>query len=136
MPRDNNIRSNQATAGRDETAQHRDGDRKGWVRHHSKGPLGQTQVAGVGSHNLYVEVDEAVPQHARPVWVKLHRDDPSSLLDKGSRQRTSPCADVDYKVAWAYPSVGHNLFGPTPIELVPPPACPYHGHGEPSRTSS
>jgi len=62
MPWDNNIGSNQTTTGRDETAQHRDSDRKRWVRHHSEGPLGQPQVAGIGSHDLHIEIDEAVPQ--------------------------------------------------------------------------
>jgi hypothetical protein len=68
--------------------------------------------------------------------VKFHCDDPSPLLDKRARQRTGTGANVNDEMAWPNSSVGHHLFGPTTIELMPPPACPFPGHGGPSQSSS
>jgi hypothetical protein len=136
VPRDDDVGANEATSGSDETAQQRDGDRKRRVSHHSEGTLGQSQVAGIGSHNLHIEAVEAMPQCARPIWVKFHCDDPSSMLDKRARQRPGPCANINDEVAWPNSGVGHHLLGPTTIELMPPPACPFPGHGEPSHRTS
>ena len=63
-------------------------------------------------------------------------DDSSSMLDKGTGQRAGPCTNIEHEVARPNASVGHHLLGPMLMELMPPPACPYPGHGEPSRTSS
>jgi hypothetical protein len=62
VPRDNYVGTNKATSWRDETAQQRDGDRKRRVRHHSEWTLGESQVNGIGSHDLHVEAYEAIPQ--------------------------------------------------------------------------
>ena len=68
--------------------------------------------------------------------MKFHCDDPSTMLDKRARQRTGPCAYINDEVARPYSSVGHHLLGPTTIELMPPPMCPFPGHGGPSHRTS
>ena len=83
----------------DETAQQRDGDRKRRISHHSEGPLGQSQVACIRSHDRHVAVCEAVLERARSCSVKFHCNDPSPMLDKRSGERTGPCANIDYELA-------------------------------------
>src|ERR1700733_6617636 len=55
---------------------------------------------------------------------------------RGRVSCTGPCAYINDEVAWPNSSVGHQLLGPTTIELMPPPACPFPGHGGPSQSSS
>jgi hypothetical protein len=136
VPGHDDVGSNEATSGRDETAQERHGDRKWWIGHYPKGSLGQSQVTGIGPYHCHVAVVEAIPQCLRSVAMQFDGNDPSSMVDQRSGERTVPCADIDDEVARADSSVGHNLLGPTPIELMPPPACPFHGHGEPSQRTS
>jgi hypothetical protein len=108
VPRNDDVSSDEATSWRDETAQDRHRDRKRWVRHHSKWPLGQSQVAGIGSHDFHVEVDEPIPQRTHSVWVEFDCDDSSSVLDERPGERAFSRTDIDYEVAWLYASVEHH----------------------------
>jgi hypothetical protein len=136
MPRDHDVSSNEATAGSDEAAQQRDGDRKRRIRHYAEGSFGQSQVACIGSHDRHATAGEPVLECARSSPVEFHGNDPSPMLDQRSGQRTGTCANINDEVAGSDPSVDHHLLGPALIELMPPPACPFLGHGGPSRTSS
>lgn len=136
MPWDNDVSSNEATARSDETAQERDRDRKRRVGDHSEGPLGQSQVARISSDNCHSAVSETVLERAGSYPVKFHSDHPSPTFDQRSGDRTGPCTNIDYELARSDSRVGHQLLGPLPIELMPPPARPFPGHGGPSPRTS
>jgi len=133
MPRHQEIGSDQATTGADQTLDERSADPERWVRHHLECAARKAEVGRVGTDDRHIVSVELMPQVRGSPRVQLERHNPRTGGHERAGDRSGSGTDVEDKVTWDDAGVGDESFRPATIELVPPPPRrAARGHGGPS----
>jgi hypothetical protein len=115
------ISSDEPTAGSQQSSKKGGGDPKGWVGHDPEGTTGQRQIGGVGADHGDGHAIEPRPEELGPTAVELHGHDSGPGGDEGRGDRPRAGTDVEHEVVRIDTSGGDEALGVPVSELVPSP---------------
>ncbi|MGC2176260.1 MAG: hypothetical protein WA614_12470 [Acidimicrobiales bacterium] len=129
MPRHHEVSAYQSAARCGKATEHSDTDGKRRIRNYTKWSTRQPKVLPVGAYDRHVVVGKSLSQLLCSSRMQLECDDSRSLVHQSTRQYAGPGPDIQDELASSDIGVAHEPFGPSAIEPVPSPSCPWPGHG-------
>jgi hypothetical protein len=132
VPRHDDVGAHELTPGSGESPEEGDGDCERGIRDDAKGSTRKSQVTAVGLDDDDARSSKSFAKLASTSRVQLEGDDACTVTKQRCGYRPGTGTDVKNEVAESNTGVVNEPLGPSTIESMPSPSCPFPGHGRPS----